>query len=138
MSAVPGVACWRMGRDPESTEAKRRRGCFANKEGYVTTKKRMTILESAKVTRWMLDNTDDVSEMTPEYLAQRVYQECGVEITESTAARHRKLVGIVPVKQPRTRKERVKQTGWKDRTDARIARIEAQLGIMDLSPESQE
>jgi len=89
----------------------------------VTTKKRMTILESAKVTRWMLDNADDVAEMAPEYLAQRVYLEVGVEITEGTAARHRKLVGIAPVKQERQSRGAA--------TETRFRAIEARLGSIE-------
>jgi hypothetical protein len=100
------------------------------RRGYVTTKKRMTDVERATVTRWMLDNEGDVAEMEPDYLAQRVYQEAGVEITEGTAFRHRKLCGIAPVKVKQERQSRGAAI------ETRFRAIEARLGAIERRPPS--
>jgi hypothetical protein len=107
--------------------------------------KRMTFLQQSQLTAWMLENKDQVARATDAELAAAVFDALPFESTNApsaeTCARYRKGLGIVAVKQ--TRKPRAKSTGWKAHTEARIAAIEAQIGIptetyVALPAESQE
>ena len=63
--------------------------------------KRMTLIQSSKVSAWMLANADDVANMSPVELAKAVWDCVGVTINHGVAKRHRAQLGIVAVAQPK-------------------------------------
>ena len=86
---------------------------------------RMTLMDSSKVTQWMLADTDAVAQMTPAELVDEIHAATGVTVSPGTAARHRKGIGIVAVKQPRERKPRGSGLA------ARVAALEEKVAEYD-------
>jgi hypothetical protein len=99
----------------------------------------MTLAQRIAVGRWMTDHAEEVAQMTAETLANAIAKECEIVVSNETAVRTRKQIGIVAVRQPKT--ERVKLPSWRDDVNARLRRLEAVAGL-ELYPavpaESQE
>lgn len=90
---------------------------------------RMTLREQARVSQYMLADTDTIAQMTPADLAASINATLGIVVSDGTAARHRKGLGIAAVKPPRTAGAagRVKLKEWIAEIEDRVAALEARI-----------
>ena len=86
---------------------------------------KMTTKEAYTVHQWMLENAETVATLTPKQLAEAVDTQCEVMLTPSTAARHRKEIGIKAIKQPREPKPK------RETLASRVAALEERVQTLE-------
>lgn len=90
--------------------------------------KRMTLIESNKVSTWMLANNDAISTMTPGQLATVVLAATGVNINSAVAKRHRAQLGIVAV---RVKAEKPQRSTKISALECRLADLEGRVAALE-------
>ena len=65
---------------------------------------RVTLKEQVRISEWMLKDTETTAQMTPADLAASIHADLGIVMSDGSAARHRRALGI-------TAPKRTKRTG---------------------------